>query len=54
MSTMKDEGKLCYEVPATTVVCIRHEGMICQSPVQNGNSINNWGNGETTHDEIYM
>ena len=51
---MKEEGKYLYESPATTSVVIRQEGVICASPVRNGNSINNWRNGDTTHDEIYM
>lgn len=51
---MKEEGKTYYEALAATAVYIRQEGVICASPVRNGNSINNWRNGDTTHDEIYM
>ena len=51
---MKEEGKTYYEALTATAVYIRQEGVICASPVRNGNSINNWRNGDTTHDEIYM
>lgn len=30
---MKDEGKTYYEAPATTVVEVKIEGMVCQSNV---------------------
>lgn len=51
---MKEEGKISYETPATTVVDVKIEGVVCQSPVNGGNSIDNWGNGGTTNDDIYM
>lgn len=51
---MKEEGKSYYEAPAITVVEVIIEGVVCQSPVNGGNSIDNWGNGGTTNDDIYM
>ncbi len=41
---MKEEGKICYEAPAITVVEVKTEGGICQLSV-NG-SINNMGDPE--------
>lgn len=29
---MKEEGKISYETPATTVVDVKIEGVVCQSP----------------------
>lgn len=54
MLSMKEEGKIFYEAPATTVVEIKTEGLVCQSPVQSGNSINGWGDGGTINDDLYM
>ena len=51
---MKEEGKSYYEAPAITVVEVKIEGVVCQSPVNGRNSINNWRNGGTTNDDIYM
>ena len=51
---MKEEGKSYYEAPAITVVEVKIEGVVCHSPVNGGNSIDNWGNGGTTNDDIYM
>ena len=52
--TMKEEGKTYYEAPATTVVEVKIEGVVCESPVKGGNSINNWQDGGTINDDIYM
>lgn len=53
---MKEEGKILYEAPATIVVEVKTEGFVCQSPapLNGGNSINGWGDGGTTNDELYM
>lgn len=51
---MKEAGKICYEAPAITVVEVKTEGVVCQSPVKGGNSIDDWGNGGTTNEDIYF
>lgn len=51
---MQEEGKTNYEAPTITVVEVIIEGVVCNSPVNGGNSIDNWGNGGTTNDDIYM
>ena len=58
---MKVEGMIYYETPAATVVEVKTEGVVCQSPVKGGNSINDWGNGGNdwgnggiTHEDIYF
>lgn len=51
---MKVEGMIYYETPAATVVEVKTEGVVCQSPVKGGNSINDWENGGTTHEDIYF
>lgn len=51
---MKEESKISYEAPAVTVICVQQEGVICNSNIKGGNSINNWENGDTTDDVIYM
>jgi len=46
-----------YEKPTMTIVKLQHHGMLMTSntePVQVGNRINNWGNGGTTDEDIYM
>lgn len=53
-NNMKEESKFSYEAPAVTVVCVQQEGVICNSNIKGGNSINNWENGDTTEDVIYM
>ena len=51
---MKEESKISYEAPDVTVICVQQEGVICNSNIKGGNSINNWENGGTTDDVIYM
>lgn len=51
---MDKKEKQCYEAPSTMVIEVRHEGIICASDVKGGNSINDWGNGGTTNDDVYM
>ena len=46
--------KQYYEAPSIQVFEVKHEGIICASDVQSGNSINDWGNGGTTNDEVYI
>ena len=48
--------KKLYERPTMRVVEIRQRGLLMVSgdPVQGGNSINDWGNGGTTDEDIYM
>ena len=43
-----------YEAPSTMVIEVRHEGIICASELNASSSINNWDNGGTTNDEVYM
>lgn len=51
---MTVEGMIYYETPAATVVEVKTEGVVCQSPVQGGNSIDDWENGGTTLEDIYF
>lgn len=46
--------KQYYDAPSTQVFEVEQEGIICASDVQSGNSIDDWGNGGTTNDEVYM
>ena len=48
--------KKLYEKPAMKVIKIQQRGMLMVSgdPVQGGNSINGWGDGGTTDEDIYM
>ena len=46
--------KELYEAPTTSVFEVKIEGVVCQSPLQGGNSINDWVDGGTTNDEIFM
>ena len=43
-----------YETPSTTVMYVKFEGIICASDIKGSNSINNWGDGGTTNDEVFM
>ena len=52
--SMETKQKVLYEAPSMMVFEVRHEGIICASEVKGGNSINNWGTGSTTDDDIYM
>lgn len=54
MLSITNQDKNIYEAPTTIVVEVKAEGVVCQSPLQNGNSINGWGDGGTTNDEIFM
>ena len=49
-----DKKKQCYEAPLTMVFEVKHEGIICASEINGGNSINNWDDGDTTNDDVYM
>ena len=49
-----EKKKLCYDAPSTMIVEVKHGGIICASEVNGGNSINNWGDGGTTNDEIFF
>ncbi len=51
---MTVEGMIYYETPAATVVEVKTEGVVCQSPFKGGNSINDWENGGTTLEDIYF
>ena len=51
---MNTKLKYPYEAPSTMVLEVKQEGVICVSDVKGGNSINNWGDGGTTNDEVYM
>ena len=50
-----------YQRPTTKVVSLQHQGMLMQSGGGEGQqsvspkaSINNWQNGDTTDEDIYM
>ncbi|MBO7417023.1 MAG: hypothetical protein J6U22_10670 [Bacteroidaceae bacterium] len=51
---MKNKHKLQYHSPLTEVFEIKYEGIICASNVKSRNSINDWGNGGTTNDQLYF
>lgn len=51
---MDTKSKKLYDAPSTVVIEVKQEGVICASEVRGGNSINNWENGDTTEDVIYM
>lgn len=49
--------KKLYEKPAMRVIRLQQHGMLCTStpePVRGGNTINGWGDGGTTDEDIYM
>ena len=48
--------KKLYERPTIRVVEIQQRGLLMVSGdlVRSGNSINDWGNGGTTDEDIYM
>ena len=49
---MKEKQKYCS--PQTLALELKSEGVICASEIKGGNSINNWGDGGTTNDEIFF
>ena len=51
---MSTKLKELYEAPTSSVFEVKVEGVVCQSPLQNGNSIDDWIDGGTTIDEIFM
>ena len=51
---MDAKQKELYEAPSTMVFEVKQEGVICASDVKSGNSIDDWENGGTTNDEVYM
>ena len=54
IETMETIERKLYETPLTMIVEVRHEGIVCASEINGGNSIDNWGNGGTTDDDIYL
>ena len=46
--------KWLYHSPEVAIIELKQEGVICASDVLGGNSINDWGNGGTTNDDVYM
>ena len=54
MLSITNQDKLIYEAPTSSVFEVKVEDVVCQSPLQNGNSINDWVDGGTTNDEIFM
>ena len=54
MISMETKHNEFYEMPSAKVFEVKQEGVICASDVKSGNSINDWGNGGTTNDEVYM
>ena len=51
---MYKKMKQRYETPSTKVVEVKHEGIICASEFKGGNSIDNWGDGGTTDDDLHL
>ena len=51
---MTTQAKLQYTPPRSEELDIQLEGVICASDVKGGNSINDWGNGGNTNDDLYM
>ena len=51
---MKETTRLLYETPVTKTLELDIEGVICASDVKGGNSINDWGNGGSTNDDLYI
>ena len=51
---MEIKKKELYLSPEVHIFEVKSEGVICASEVRGGNSINNWENGDTTEDVIYM
>ena len=49
-----DKSKQHYETPSTDVIEAGYESPICGSEVKGSSSINDWGNGGTMDDELYM
>ena len=52
--SMGTRHKALYEAPSTQVFEVRQKGVLCASDVKGRNSINEWGNGGTTNDDVYM
>lgn len=48
------ETKWLYRSPIVAIVDLNQEGVICASDVVGENSINNWGDGGTTNDELNL
>lgn len=53
-NNMYKKKKQCYEAPLTMAFEVKHEGIVCASEINGGNSINNWDDGGTTDDDLYM
>ena len=51
---MITQTKEQYIAPECEVLTLQEEGVICASDVKGGNSINDWGNGGNTNDDLYM
>ena len=53
---METKLKQLYETPSTMVFEVRQEGVLCASKVfvLFGNSVNDWEDGGTINDEIFM
>lgn len=51
---METKHKELYDAPTIAVEELDIEGVICASDVKGGNSINDWGNGGSTNDDLYM
>ena len=54
MLMMITQTKEQYIAPECEVLTLQEEGVICASDVKGGNSINDWGNGGNTNDDLYM
>lgn len=53
---MENRNKELYEAPSTIVLEVGNKGVLCASKVfvLFGNSVNDWEDGGTINDEIYM
>lgn len=51
---MGEKYKDDYKAPSAMAVEVSHEGIICASEIKSNSSINNWSDGGTTNDEIYL
>lgn len=51
---MITQTKEQYTPPRCEELELDIEGVVCASDVKGGNSINDWGNGGSTNDDLYI
>ena len=54
LNNKRMKEKTMYCSPQTLVLELKNEGVICASEINGGNSINNWNDGGTTNDELFL